>query len=422
MIDWKTIDNGLLDPNFYVGTDYHAAFTQMRDEDPVRWVRDERYGKDYWAITRHEDVSEVLKNAHDFSSRWNSRIPLTPKRVTPEERHKRGVDVRITELDFPMHDLYRRPINKHFTVPQIEKMRQGIEQMVDDIIDSIAAKGECDLVEDIAAALPTRVTLEMVGVPKEDWDYITEASWQFMSSGHPRWMIDNDPVKTYDLGQQKLLDYCTKLALDRRENPKDDFATIIGELEIDGEKLSIHEMKSWFVALIGGGLETTRNAVAVGLWELMRQPEQRKMLAENPSLTSSTVEEILRWVTPTKNKLRIASRDFEFRGKRIKRGDWVGCFLVSANRDDRVFDNAQEFDIRRDPNPHLAFGHGPHVCLGRPLARMELATIVPRVLKAFPDMHTTVTGPAWLADTSVTGFTELPVAYTPVRVPARTRA
>ncbi|WP_442006911.1 hypothetical protein [Paenarthrobacter sp. RAF54_2] len=162
---------------------------------------------------------------------------------------------------------------------------------MDDIIDAVAEKRECDLVEDIAAVLPTRITLELIGVPREDWDYLTEASWQFMSSGAPRWMIDNDPVKTAEHGHRKLLNYWTKLALDRRQNPKDDFATIIGELEIDGDRLSIHETKRWFVALIGRCLETSRNAMAVGMWELMRQSEQREMLRNDPSLTRNAVEE-----------------------------------------------------------------------------------------------------------------------------------
>lgn len=419
MIDWRKLDNSLLDPSYYVGTAYHAAFTQMRDEDPVRWVRDERYGKDYWAITRYDDVNEVLLNPPDFSSRWETRVPRSPKRLTPEMRHELGMDVRITELDDPVHDLYRRPVNKHFSVPKIAKMRDEIERIVDGIIGAIAEKGECELVEEVAAELPVRVILNMLGVPEEDWPYLREASWQYLAASDPRWTINGDPVETSRYGQRKMLDYCTKLALDRRENPKDDFASVIGDLEVDGDKLSLHEMKVWFVTLIGGGLETTRNAASVGLWKLLTRPEQRRLLSEDPSLTGSAVEEILRWVTPTKNRLRIATRDMEFRGKRIKRGDWVVCYLVSANRDERKFDNPQVFDIRRTPNPHLALGGGPHLCLGRALARLELETLVPRVLNTFPDMHPTVDEPAWIVDTSVTGFTTLPVAYTPVRVPAR---
>lgn len=419
VIDWTQLDNSLLDPDYYVGFDYHAGFSQLRTEDPVRWVQDERYGKAYWAITRYDDINEVLTNGRDFSSRWQSRVPRTPQRITPEQRHEQGIDVRITELDAPVHDLYRRPVNKHFSVPKIATMRGEIEQIVDDIIDAVAEKGECDLVEDIAAELPVRVILNMLGAPQEDWPYLREAAWQWLASSHPRWMVNNDPVETSQVGLRKLLDYCTDLALERRKNPTEDFATAIGDLEVDGDKLSIHEMKVWFVTLIGGGLETTRNAAAVGLWALMARPDQRRLLADQPDLNGSAVEEVMRWVTPTRNRLRIATRDMDFHGKRIRRGDWVVSYLVSANRDERKFENANDFDVVRNPK-HLALGAGPHMCLGRALARLELETLVPRVLTTFPDMHTTVDEPAWLVDTSVTGFAELPVAYSPVRVPSRT--
>lgn len=415
MTDWHEIDNSLLDPQYYTRSDYHEAFRQMRDEDPVRMVRDESYGKDYWAVTRYDDVCEYLVSPQDFSSRWDTRVPRTPKRVIPEMRHELAFDVQIARLDAPMHDVYRRPVNKHFTVPAIGKMKHDIETIVDDILTEVAERGECDLVEDIAAELPVRVILNMLGVPQEDWPYLREASWQFLAAADPRWMINGDQVETMQFGLGKLLDYCTKLALERRENPKDDFATAIGDLEVDGDKLSIHEMRSWFVTLIGGGLETTRNAASVGLWKLMTMPEQRSLLLADPGLTKSAVEEILRWVTPAKNRLRIANRDMDFHGRRVKAGDWVVGFLASANKDERQFDDPHAFDVRRGPNRHLSLGLGVHLCLGRAMARLELETLVPRVLATLPDLHPTIEGePAWIADTSVTGFTALPVAFTPV--------
>lgn len=419
MIEWDEIDNRLLDPHYYTRDGYQDAFRQMRDDDPVRWVRDDRYGKHYWALTRYADVKEYLLSDRDFSSRWESRVPRSPQRLTPEQRHELGFDVNITVMDDPVHDLYRRPANKHFSVPQIAKMRDAVSTIVDDILAEVSERGACDLVEDIAGELPVRVVLNLLGVPQADWAYLREASWQFLAAADPRWMIDGDPVETSRLGIRKLLDYGTELALDRRENPKDDFATIVANLEIDGDKLSVHEIRGWTLSLIAGGLETTRNAAAVGLWKLMTLPEQRELLVSDPSVTGSAVEEIVRWVTPAKNRLRIAARDFEFRGRHIKRGDWVVGFLASANKDERIFDDPQVLDIRRNPNPHIAFGLGPHLCLGRALARLELELLVPRVLRAFPDMHPAIDGePAWIADTSVTGFTALPVAYKPISVPS----
>src|SRR2546428_2459920 len=227
----------------------------------------------------------------------------------------------------------------------------------------------------------------MLGLPEEDWPMLREAAWQWLAAADPRWIIDNDQVKSSLYGQKRLLDYCTDLAIERRKNPRDDFATVIGNLEVDGDKLSIHEMRSWFVTMIGGGLETTRNAAAVAIWQFLENPDQRQLLLQDPGLTNSAVEEVLRWVTPAKNRLRIATEDIELHGKRIHAGDWVSGLLASANKDERVFADPHRFDITRTPNDHLALGAGIHLCLGRALASIELATLIPRVLRAFPDLE-----------------------------------
>lgn len=416
MTDWTAIDNKLLDPNWYTTDEYHAVFKTMRDEDPVHWTQDDRYGKHYWSLTRYEDIKAYLQNDRRFSSRWDTRVPRSPVRRTPEERHRQGFDVNVSSTDNPVHDLYRRPINKHFSIPAIARLGADIDSIVDEIIADVAGRGACDLVDDIAAELPIKVILRLLGVPEEDWPMLVEASWQWLAAADPRFIIDNDQVKTSLHGQKRLLDYCADLALERRRNPQDDFATVIGNVEMDGDRLSIHEMKTWFITMIGGGLETTRNAASVGIWLLLKNPEQRALLLADPSLINSTVEEILRWATPAKNRLRIANEDIELHGKTIRAGDWVVGFLASANKDEREFQDPYTFDIQRGPNRHLSLGEGIHLCLGRALARLELATLIPKVLRAFPDLE--IAGePKWIADTSVTGFTTLPVTYTP-HIPA----
>lgn len=417
MTDWQKIDNEILNPHWYTTRDYHDTFKMMRDEDPVHWTENEFYGRNHWSITRYEDVKEYLLRDDLFSNRWDTRITRSPKRRTPEERHAQGWDINIATNDNPMHDVYRAPINKHFSVPAIGRLGSEISSIVDEIIADVADRGECDLVEDIAAELPVKVILRMLGVPESDWAYLREASWQWLAAADPRWIIDGDPVATSNFGMQKLIDYCQDLALERRKNPQDDFATIIGQLQIDGDPLSIHEMRTWFVTMIGGGLETTRNAAAVGLWGFMTNPDQRNLLIEDRSLTKSAIEEVLRWGTPTKSRLRVATRDFDFHGKRIKTGDWAVGFLASANKDETVFPDPHTFDITRTPNDSLAFGAGIHLCLGRALARLELATLIPRVLETFPDIHPVSDAePAWIADIGVNGFTSMKVSYTPAAV------
>ncbi|NKX56557.1 cytochrome P450 [Arthrobacter mobilis] len=412
-------DNKMLDPHWYTTGEYHEAFKRLRDEDPVHWTEDSSYGKNYWAITRYEDVKDYLLNPQRFSSRWDTRIPRSPKRRTPEERHAQGWDISIATNDDPIHDLYRKPINKHFSVPAIARLGEDVHGIVDEIIAEVGNRGQADFVEDFAADLPMKVILRMLGVPREDWDMLRIASWQWLAAADPRWIIDGDEVATSLHGHKVLLDYCTELALKRRQDPKDDFATVIGNLEIDGDKLSVHEMKIWFVTMIGGGLETTRNAAAVGTWLFLKNPDQRQLLLDDPSLTKSAVEEVLRWSTPAKNRLRLATEDFDYHGKRVKAGDWVVGFLASANKDERVFADPHRFDIRRTPNEHLALGTGIHLCLGRALARLELSAFFKTVLSTFPDLELVDDGePAWIADRSVTGFTSMPVKFTPVDRPS----
>lgn len=415
MGDVNAFDTKMLDPRWYTTDEYHEAFKLLRDEDPVHWTEDTSYGRDYWALTRYEHVDEYLLDPSRFSSRWDTRVPRSPKRRTPEERHEQGWDISIATNDDPVHDLYRRPINKHFSVPAVRRLSHDVDAIVDEIIAGVAERGECDLVEDLAADLPMKVILRMLGVPEEDWELLRVASWRWLAAADPRWIVDGDEVTTSLDGQKVLLDYCTELALSRRKNPRDDFATVIGELRVDGEPLSIHEMKIWFVTMIGGGLETTRNAAAVGTWLFLRNPEQRRLLMDDPTLVNGAVEEVLRWATPAKNRLRLATADFDFHGRRIRSGDWVIGYLASANKDERVFPDPHRFDIRRTPNEHLALGTGIHLCLGRNLARLELASYFSKVLAAFPDLEVAEEGePAWIADRSVTGFTSMPVRFTPV--------
>ncbi|MFF3573833.1 cytochrome P450 [Nocardia jiangxiensis] len=412
MTDWTSIDNKLLDANWYTTTEYHDVFKVLRDEDPLHWAEDNHYGRHYWVVTRYDDVKWYLLDHQRLSSRWDTRIPKSPKRRTPEERYELGMDVSLGRNDQPIHELYRRPMNKHFSVPAMKKLAAGTEAIVDEIIAEVADLGSCDLVEDIAGELPVRVILRMLGVPEVDWPMLREASWQWLASADPKFMIDGDPVHTALHGQRRLMEYCENLALERRASPQDDFATVIGNMEIDGDKLSLHEMRSYLTILIGGGLETTRNAAAVGLWQFLENPDQRQLLLDDPSLTNSAMEEVVRWVTPGKNRLRIANEDIELHGKTIRAGDWVVAFQASANKDERVFDDPHRLDITRDPSLHLAYGEGIHMCLGRALARLELGTLIPKILRTFPDLETTAE-PTWIADNVTTGFTSLPVRYSP---------
>ncbi|MET0886214.1 MAG: cytochrome P450 [Mycetocola sp.] len=412
--DWTEIDNNLLNPYWYVGDESHAAFKRLRDDDPVHWTKDDRFGRHYWSITRYDDVKAYLLDHDRLSSRWQTRVPRTPERFTPEERYAMGFDVAIPVLDNPWHDVYRRPANKHFSVPAIAKMSHDVDAIIDEVLLEVADRGACDLVEDISAQVPLRVVFNMLGIPRSDWDELQFLTWQQGAPADPRYIIDGDHYKTHRIALQKIADYCLELAHERRKTPRDDFATVIANFEVDGSPISPHEIQWWFATILRGGLETTRNTAAVGLWLFMEKPDQREKLLSNPGLMKGALEEVMRWVSPARNRLRIANEKMQIGGNTIAAGDWVVGFLASANRDERAFDDPDTFDITRTSGEHLALGAGIHLCLGRNLARVELASLFSKALRAFPDLRRTDDSrPEWIPDASAVGFVTMPVTFTP---------
>ena len=167
MQKWET-DDRMLDHSWYVTPEYKDVFRRLRDEDPVHWTEDDSYGKHHWTISRYDDVKQFLSNHAQLSNRWDTRIPATPKRYTPEERFAMGFDTSMARNDPPTHDMYRRPVNKHFSVPAIKKLTGDVSSIVDEIFAEAREKEEVDIVDQIAGELPARVVLRMLGVPEAD--------------------------------------------------------------------------------------------------------------------------------------------------------------------------------------------------------------------------------------------------------------
>jgi cholest-4-en-3-one 26-monooxygenase len=334
------------------------------------------------------------------------------------ERRTLGQDSQITLMDPPAHTKHRQPINKYFSVPALARMSNAIEAIGDQIIARVAGRGECDFVNDMAGELPMYVVLEFIGAPREDWDYLRAQVLRRFTPSDPAYAVEGKTTRDiYIEAQSELNEYAKRLAVSRRVNPKDDFATIVSQLAVDGTPLDEEEIATWCMLLIIAGLESTRNAIALGLWLFRGHPEQRKLLLDNPNLTKPAVEEVLRWVTPSRVRLRVARADTKLRDKTIKAGDWVVSLLNSANKDERVHEDPHRFDITRKPVEHFAFGHGIHLCLGRALARLEMASFIPKVLRTFPDLTLASNDkPDWIADFMVTGISRLDLKYSPVSV------
>jgi cholest-4-en-3-one 26-monooxygenase len=300
-------------------------------------------------------------------------------------------------------------VNKGFTPRMIGLLEQALRTRATHIIDQVIEQGEADFVVDIASELPLQAIAEIMGVPQEDRRKLFEWSNRMIGAGDPEYMGD-------ELGSAmvELFAYSNQLAEKRREDPRDDIVTKLLNAEIEGDKLTELEFDMFMLLLAVAGNETTRNATSHGMHALLTNPDQYKILTDDPEgRIEQAGEEILRWASPVLHFKRTVTADTEIRGQEIKEGDQIVMWYISANRDEEVFDDPFTFDVTRDPNPQIAFGGGGnHFCLGANLARMELKLIFHEIARRIPDMQ--LAGePDRLRSNFIGGIKHMPVTWTP---------
>ncbi len=390
----------------------HDQFELLRKEAPIHRHAGPSGEEDYWCITKHEDLKMISKDPQLFSSERMSAIIRDPD---PESLPM--LRLIMLNMDPPKHRQYRAIVNKAFTPRMVQGLDAAVDRMVTEIIDNVIEKGECDFVDELAAPLPMKVICEMMGVPEEDRRAIYELGNKMIGFDDPEYN-DGEVGK---FGQQdgheasaEMFMYAAKLADRARAQPSDDLATALLNAEVDGQKLTEMEFNSFFMLLAVAGNETTRTVTTNGMLDLIRHPDQRQKLLDDPSLLNSAVEEILRHEPAVHSFRRTAMADTEIRGVRIAEGDKLIMWYPSVNRDEEVFDRPAEFDIARSPNDHLSFGVGEHFCLGANLARMELRKIFGGLLSRLPDIELAAE-PRRLRSNFINGVKEMRVEFTPGR-------
>ena len=389
----------LTDARLYAGDPY-PTYRWLREEAPVYWDATSRQ----WALSRYADVEYVSKTPALFSAAQG---------VLPDS----DALVSIVSMDDPRHQRLRKLVNKGFTPRMVGQLAPKIRALTGEILDPITDRGGCDLARDIAAPLPLFIIAEMLGIPRADFDRFHEWSDRLIAvaGNHDDAVISASAISAYvEYGT-----YLKEIFADRRRHRREDLTSILvmaqqdGMLAEDEEAMENDEIVMFMTLLLVAGNETTRNAISGGMLALMEHPEQRALLRRHPQLIDGAVEEILRYVTPIICFRRTAACDTEVRGTAIRRGERVLLLYQSANRDEAVFADPDAFDITREPNPHLAFGIGPHFCLGASLARLELQIMIQELVERFPDMHVAPgQAPRRVASTLVRGIASLPVQYT----------
>jgi cytochrome P450 len=356
----------LHDPEFHSG-DPFPAFQRLRAEAPVHW----HPTPGFWALTRHEDVVAVSRDPATFCSSRGVLLSDIDRPVVPRQS--------IIYIDPPEHVKYRKLVQPAFSPGRLRALEERIAGLVHELLAAIDDGSTVDFVEAFAAPLPMLVIADMLGVPGSDHDRFKRWSDAIIDAG-------TQPTPDNMAQSAELFAYFTEVLAERRQHPGDDLLSVLAHSEIDGERLEEFDLLMFCLTLLVAGNETTRNLLSHGAVALATYPEQRARLARDPALLPRAVEEMLRWGTPVASFMRVATRDTELRGTRIREGDRLLMLYASANRDEDVFGaDAESFDVTRDATGHVAFGFGEHFCLGAQLARMEGRIAFAHLLERFAD-------------------------------------
>ncbi|MDB5352861.1 MAG: cytochrome [Planctomycetota bacterium] len=361
--------------------DPYPVYHTLRAADPVLWVPT----LDAWVVTSYEAVSAGLRDARLSSQRFDrirgraeSKLPGTT--VDPSMRS-------MIHMDPPDHSRLRSLVVKAFTPRVVDAMEGRIQGMIDGFLSGITCPGRMDVMDVLAYPLPVTVIAEMLGVSPEDRHRFKTWSDEIsvILSGDVAGLPEAEVKRAFD-ARHELVDYFRSVVARNRGGPGTDLLTALARAEDEGGRLSEDELYSTAVLLLIAGNETTTNLIGNGLLALLSHPDQLERLKGDPTLVTSAVEEMLRYDSPVQMTTRMAKVDLEIHGTAIKQGQWVFLMIAAANRDPARFPDPDRFDITRADNEQIAFGAGPHFCLGASLARLEGQLAIRSLLSRFPDL------------------------------------
>jgi cytochrome P450 len=362
-------------------------------------------------LVKYADCASLLR--HPMAGNDQRKMPDWPEiarqaGLDPDEEMKQSRP--FLSLDPPDHTRLRGIVNKAFTPRVVENLRPRIQAIVNGLLDAAEKRGSMDIIEDVAYPLPVNVICEMMGVPPED--NVTFRAWsaEVARSLDPEDVIPPDVRAKREIIFQQFRDYFVRLIENKRANPGDDLLTALIQVEDAGDRLTHDELVSTCILLLIAGHETTVNLVGNGMLALLRHPDQRQLLRDNPSLIKTAVEELLRFDPPVQFTSRIALEEMTLEGgTHLDQWQQAVILLAAANRDPDQFPDPDRLDITREDNRHLAFGYGIHFCLGAPLARVEGQIAIGEMVRRFPNMRMTVDQPPYKEQITLRGLAALPV-------------
>lgn len=390
-----------------------GAFKTLRDESPFQFFKEAQIenspippGPGYRALTRHDDIWHVSRNPQIFCSGQGSNIGDLPVEINE-------FFGSMINMDDPKHFRLRSIVSKGFTPKEITALEESVRVRSRQVIDRMFERfpeRECDFVHEVAALMPLQIICDMMGIPESDEEMIFNWTNTILGVGDPEFVGSfEDLVRVGG----EIFAYALALGEDRLKNPRNDIASVMMNAVVDGERLTAQEFGSFFILLVVAGNETTRTAIAHGMRELTLHRDQRDIWFNDfETHTKTAVEEIVRYATPVIHFRRTATEDTEINGQPIKAGEKVVMFYQSGNRDERIFANPFEFNVRREIAPaQIGFGAGgPHFCLGANLARREIAVMFDEIRRRVPQLEIT-SEPAYLQSSFINGIKRMRCAW-----------
>jgi cytochrome P450 len=395
----------------------HEAFAWLRKNDPIALADLPGYDP-FYVVTKHADILQISRDNKLFPYGEHPST-LTDKALIEERQataQGRPLLYTLVQMDEPDHMKYRALTQAWFMPQNLKKLESRIRECARESVARMTALGgECDFVTEVALNFPLRVIMEILGVPREDEPRMLRLTQELFGATDPdlRRNSDDSPEARKAAIGAVLADYFTyfnALTESRRAKPLDDVASVIANAKVDGELISPFDAASYYVIVATAGHDTTSSSTAGGMWALAERPEQFAKVKKNPELIPGLVDEAIRWTTPVRHFMRSSSADTVVRDRAIRRGDWLMLCYPSGNRDEEVFEDPFEFRVERNPNRHLAFGYGAHLCLGQHLAKMEMKILWEELLARVDSVE--LAGQPQLSQANfVNGPKKLPIRY-----------
>jgi cytochrome P450 len=388
--------------------DPYATYARLLDQGPLHYV-DVGSKWPVWSVFGHAECSSIAKDPRCSAKRAQQLLlALPPSRQAEFSELARMFSLWLIFMDPPEHTRLRKLLNKGFSPAAIEALRPQIEKLVDRMLTTLKPGMEIDLLNAFAYPMPVSVISDMMGVPEAlhgafaDWSRAIA-----VFRGSPNRTVDD--ARAAQDAMVHLTDYFRKTVAERKRNKGNDLISLLIDIEEEGEALTEEEVYAQCIALLFAGHETTRNLIGNGMYTLLKNPEQKAELRENPDLIRSAIEELLRFESPVQFTARVLKEDIEICGQRIKKSWTILCMLGAANRDPKRFKEPNQLDLKRLNNQHLAFAAGPHACIGGQLARLEGQVAIMNLVQRFPKMKLAAPRPEWASTFGLRGLTSLRV-------------